>query len=61
MLAYLAGLLENVNVLLAELRVRIGGIVLIDQLRQPQGARHASRTATDDDDVGGHLGAFNIC
>ena len=34
-------------------------VVLIDQLRQAQGARHASRAAADDDDIGRHLRAFD--
>jgi hypothetical protein len=34
-------------------------VVLVDQLRKPQSAGHASRSATDDDHVGWHLRAFN--
>ncbi len=59
MLADLASFLEDVNIFFAELRVGMRGVVLIDQLRQAQRARHAGRTAADDDDVGRHLRAFD--
>ena len=59
-LADLARLLEHVDVFFAELRVGIVGVVLIDELREPQGASHASRAAADDDHVGGHLRAFDV-
>jgi hypothetical protein len=36
------------------------GIVLIDQLREPQRARHAGRPAAHDDNIGGHLRAFDV-
>ena len=44
---------------LRELRVGILGVVLVDELREAQGASHAGRTAADDDDVGLHLGAVD--
>ena len=58
-LADLAGFLEHVDVLFAELRVGMGGVVSIDQLRQAQCAGHTSGAAADDDHVGRHLRAFD--
>ncbi len=58
-LADLAGLLQDVNIFFAELRVRIARVVLIDKLREPQSASHASRAAADDDHIGRHLRAFD--
>ena len=34
--------------------------MLIDELRQAQGTGHAGRAAADDDDIGGHLGTFDV-
>src|ERR1700737_3398153 len=51
-LADLAGLFEDVNILLAELRVGVFRFVLIDELREPQGAGHASGAAADNDHIG---------
>ena len=59
-LADLARLFEDVNIFFAELRVGILRIVLIDELREPQSTRHARRTAADDDNIGGHLGTFDV-
>ena len=59
-LADLAGLLEDVNIFFAELRVGILRVVMIDELREPQSTRHASWPAADDDDIGGHLGTFDV-
>ena len=58
-LADLASLLEHVDIFFAELRIGMLGVVLIDELREPQRTSHACRPAADDDDIGGHLGAFN--
>ena len=35
------------------------GVVLVDELRQPQSASHARGAAADDDDVGLHLRAID--
>src|ERR1700687_130232 len=59
-LANLAGLFENINVFFAELRVWVVRVVLIDELREPQGTRHARRATAHDDNVGGHLGTFDV-
>ena len=56
----LASLLEDVNIFFAELRIRILGVVLIDELREPQSTGHARRTAADDDNVGRHLRTFDV-
>src|SRR5271165_6270560 len=55
MLTDLTRLLENVDVLLRHLRVRMVGVVLIDQLREAQRARHPRRASADDDNIGLHL------
>ena len=55
----LARLLQHVNIFFAELRIRMRGVVRVDQLRQPQRAGHARRPAADDDHIGRHLRAFN--
>jgi hypothetical protein len=34
--------------------------VLIHKLREPQSACHAGWAATHDDDIGGHLGTFDV-
>ena len=34
-------------------------VVLIDELLEPQRTSHTRRPTADDDDIGGHLGAFN--
>ena len=60
MLADLAGLLEHVDILFAELRVGMARVVLIDELREAKSTRHAGRAAANDDDVGRHLGAFDV-
>src|SRR5690348_7438168 len=57
-LADLAGFLKHVDVLFAELRVRVLGIVLIDKLRQAQSTCHPCRTTTNNNNVGGHLWTF---
>ena len=36
------------------------GVVLVDQLREPQGAGHAGGASADDDHVGFHNGTFDI-
>ena len=59
MLANLARLLEHVDVLFAKLRVGIGRIVRVDQLRKPQRASHPRRPAADDDHISRHLRTFN--
>ena len=59
MLADLAGLFEHVDIFFAELRIRILGVVLVDQLRKPQRTSHPRRPAADDDHIGRHLRTFN--
>ena len=59
MLADLTSFFEDVDVLLAELRVGIAGVVLVDELRETQSTGHAGGPAADDDNVGGHLGAVD--
>src|SRR5579864_5506132 len=59
MLPNFAGLLEYVDVFLAELGVGMRGIMRIDQLRQTKSASHARRPAADDDNVSGHLRALD--
>jgi hypothetical protein len=34
--------------------------MFVDQLRQPQSARHAGGTAADDHDIGFHRGTLNV-
>jgi hypothetical protein len=52
-------LLENVNIFLGERGVRMFGVVLVNQLRQAQGAGHAGGPSANDDDIGFHCRAFN--
>ena len=59
-LADFASLFEDVNIFFAELRIRILGVVLIDKLRESQSTGHTGRSAAYDDNVGGHLGAFDV-
>ena len=59
MLADLARFFEDVNIFLAELRIGMRCIVLVNQLRQTQGAGHARGPATDDHYVRRHLRAFH--
>ena len=59
MLPDFPGLFEDVNVFLAEWRIRILGVVLIDKLRKTQSTGHTRRATAHNDDVGGHLGAFD--
>jgi hypothetical protein len=60
MLADLAGFFEDVNVFFAERRVRMFGVVLVDELRQAKRASHSRRASADDDYVGFHLGAVDV-
>src|SRR5512133_479099 len=55
MRADLTRFLQHVDVFLGELLVRMFRVVLVDQLRQPQGACQSRRTATDNDHVRLHL------
>src|SRR5438270_946038 len=55
MLADLTRLLQHIEVFFAELSVGIGGIVRVDQLRQPQRASHSRRPAPDDHHISRHL------
>ncbi len=59
-LSGLASLLEHVNIFFRELRLGMPPIVIVDQLRKPKRTGHASRTATDNDYVGGHFGMFDV-
>ena len=59
MLADLASLFEDVDVFLAELRIGVGGVVLVDKLRQAQRACHARGAAADNHNVGRHLRALD--
>jgi len=59
MLTDLAGLLEQVYVFFAKLRTGIPLVVLVNELRETNGASHARGAAADDDDIGGHLGAID--
>ena len=59
-LADFAGFLEDVDIFFAELRVRMLGVVLVNELGEAQSARHACRTAADDDCIGRHLGAIDV-
>ena len=59
-LADLAGLFEHVDIFFTELRIGMARVVLIDQLRKPQGAGHASRAAANDDHIGRHLRTFDV-
>ena len=59
MLSDLARLFEHVDDLFAELRIRMGGVVCVDQLRQTQRTGHARRPAADDHNIGRHLRTFN--
>src|SRR5215475_2632656 len=61
MLANLPSFFENIDVLLAERPVRILPVVLIDELRKPQGTRHACRPAANNDDVSFHLWTIDAC
>ncbi len=55
MLPNLPRLLQNVNVFLAELGVRIFEIMFVDELRQTQGAPHPCRATANDDNIRLHL------
>src|SRR5580704_9914895 len=59
MLPNLAGFLQDVDVFLAQLRIGMLRVVLVDQLGKPQGASHACRTTANDDHVSRHLRAFD--
>ena len=59
MLAYFTRLLEYVDVLFAQLRLGMFGIVIVNDLRQTQCAGHACRPTSNNDDVGFHLGAVD--
>jgi hypothetical protein len=52
-------LLEHVDIFFAELRVRMRGVMRVDELREAQRAGHPSWPAADNDDIGGHLRTFN--
>ncbi len=54
-LSHLARLLKHVDIFFAELRVGMGGIVRVDQLRESQRTSHARRPAADNDHIGRHL------
>src|SRR5437764_10381125 len=56
----LTRLFENVNIFFAELRVGIGGVVLINQLRKTQRTSHPRGPAADDNHVGFHLWAVDV-
>ena len=58
-LSDLARLFEDVDIFLGELRVGILRVVLVDELGEAEGAGQTGGTATDDDDVGLHLGAVD--
>ncbi len=60
MLPSLARFFEHVDIFLAEQGLWMASIVIVDQLRKAQGTGHASRAATDDDDIGGHLRMLDI-
>src|SRR5690349_9373717 len=59
MLPNLASLLQDVDVLFAELRAGIVRVVGVNKLRKPQGARHPRRPPAHDNDISGHLWAFD--
>src|SRR6478736_5207757 len=59
MLAEFAGLLQNVDVFLAQRRFRIAAIVAIDQLRKTQRAGEASGAAANNGYVRFHLRTLN--
>ncbi len=59
MLADLAGLLQNVDVFFAELRVWMFRIVRVDQLREAQSTGHAGGPTADNDHIRGHLRTLN--
>src|SRR6185437_11809441 len=48
------------DVFLAQLRVRMGGVVSVNELREAQGAGHARGPAADNHNVSFHLRAFNV-
>ena len=52
-------LFQEVDVFFGERRFRMLGIVLVNQLRQAQSARHAGRTSADDDYVCFHHRALD--
>ena len=58
-LADLARFLQDVDIFLGERRVRMLGVVLVDELRKPQRAGQPGGPAADDDHVGLHLRAFD--
>src|SRR5215469_4258958 len=55
-----AGLLEDVNVFFAELSIGIAGVVLVDELCKMQRTGHPGGPAAHNNDIGGHLRAFDI-
>ena len=61
MLADFAGFLQDVDIFLAQLRLGIVRVVLVNELRKPQRTCHSRRSAAYDDDIGGHLRTRNIC
>ena len=60
MSSHIAGFFQQIDVLFAELRVGMFGVVFVNQLREPQSTSHACRAAADNDDIGLHCRAFNI-
>src|SRR6185437_16960548 len=59
-LADFASFLQHINVFLAELRIRVAGVVRVNELRKAKSTVHARRPAADNDHVGLHLGAGYI-
>ena len=59
MLSGLARLFQQVDIFFAEGRVRMRGIVRVDQLRQAQGAGHTCRATADNHNIGFHLRTFD--
>src|SRR5579864_1482926 len=59
MLSNLARFLQYVDVLFAERRIRMGGVMSVDQLREPQCTGHPSRPAANDHHISRHLRTLN--
>jgi len=51
----LTHLRQNDEVSCAERRIRVRGVVRVNQLREPQSTSHPRRSAADDHHVGRHL------
>jgi hypothetical protein len=55
-----SGFFEHVDIFLAQWGLGMAGVVIVDQLRETQGAGHAGGAAADDDYIGWHLGVLDI-